>query len=292
MAAATSGKAMSDPAPGDQHDGVPQNIRALLGLRDLLINGAFEPGERLSEIPLGQRLGVSRTPLRLALSRLEHEGLLEAHASGGFVVREFGVEDAIDAIELRGVLEGTAARLAAERVDDPARLEALRSHLDDIDLLLDDDDRPPEEAFADYVVLNERFHAELVQVAGSNLLARSLEHATTLPFASPNAFVETQAQLPIARRVMLVAQEHHRAIVEAIAAREGTRAEAVTREHARLARRNLEAAITAGKGMDRIPGAPLIRLVEHDLGDTTEPYAATAGVGDEHSRTDREGEEA
>lgn len=267
---------MSEPARGERSESTPQNIRALLGLRDLLISGAFEPGERLSEIPLGQRLGVSRTPLRLALSTLEHEGLLEAHPSGGFVVRRFGVEDAIDAIEIRGVLEGTAARLAAERLDDPQRLGQLRSHLAAIDGLLEDEDRPPEDAFAEYVVLNGRFHAELVDVAGSGLLARSLEHATTLPFASPNAFVETQAQLPIARRVMVVAQEHHRAIVEAIGSREGSRAEAVTREHARLARRNLEAAIAAGRGLDRVPGASLIRLVDADGAAPTRGRADTS----------------
>jgi GntR family transcriptional regulator, vanillate catabolism transcriptional regulator len=266
-----------DPLQGDEGGGVPQNLRALLGLRDLLINGAFQPGEKLSEIPLGKRLGVSRTPLRLALSSLEHEGLLEAHPSGGFVVRAFGVEDAIDAIEIRGVLEGTAARLAAERLADPARLDTLRSHLSTIDELLADEDRPPSDVFADYVVLNERFHVELVHVADSGLLARSLQHATTLPFASPNAFVETQAQLPIARRIMVVAQEHHRAIVEAIAGREGTRAEAVAREHARLARRNLEAAIAAGGGLDTVPGASLIRVVEDQ---TVEHEAASDRQGE------------
>lgn len=253
---------MSGPLPAPRAEGTPQNIRALLGLRDLLINGAFEPGERLSEIPLGERLGVSRTPLRLALSALEHEGLLEAHPSGGFVVRAFGVADAIDAIEIRGVLEGTAARLAAERLSDATSLATLRSNLAAIDALLEDESRDPSDFFADYVLLNERFHSELLHVAGSNLLSRSFQHATSLPFASPNAFVETQAQLPIARRVLTVAQEHHRAIVEAIESREGSRAEAVAREHARLARRNLEAAIEAGRGLDRVPGASLIRLLD------------------------------
>lgn len=265
---------MSASARAGGSEAPPQNIRALLGLRDLLINGAFEPGERLSEIPLGQRLGVSRTPLRLALSALEHEGLLEAHPSGGFVVRAFGVEDAIDAIEIRGVLEGTAARLAAERVSDPERLAGLREHLASIDGLLEDPRRDPEEFFEEYVLRNEAFHTELVSVADSSLLARSLQHATSLPFASPNAFVETQAQLPIARRVLTVAQEHHRAIVEAIASREGSRAEAVAREHARLARRNLEAAIEAGRGLDRVPGASLIRIVD-------EPVAPVSAVQDE-----------
>lgn len=260
---------MSDVAVRSQPS---QNIRALLGLRDLLVNGAFSPGERLSEIPLGERLGVSRTPLRLALSALEHEGLLEAHASGGFVVRAFSVADAIDAIEIRGVLEDTAARVAAERIDDPRRLQRLREHLDSIDELLDDQEQVVD-FFDEYVARNARFHDELMAVADSPLIARALQHATSLPFASANALVETQAQLPIARRVLTVAQEHHRAIVEAIEAREGTRAEAVAREHARLARTNLEAAIDADVGLEQVPGASLIQLGDESAsqGDRLKP---------------------
>ena len=92
-----------------------QIMRALLRLRELILNGEFAPGERMSELPLVERLGVSRTPLRLALAELEHEGLLRGLDGGGYVVREFTQDDISDAIELRGVLEGTAARFAAER---------------------------------------------------------------------------------------------------------------------------------------------------------------------------------
>src|SRR5581483_1786758 len=90
-----------------------QTGRTLLNLRGMLLRGDFQPGERLSELPLVARLGVSRTPIRLALDRLAHEGLLEASPTGGFVVRSFTIEDVWDAIETRGVLEGAAARLAA-----------------------------------------------------------------------------------------------------------------------------------------------------------------------------------
>src|SRR5262249_43394182 len=99
-------------------DVASQTGRTLLSLREMLLRGDFQPGERLSELPLVARLGVSRTPIRLALDRLANEGLLEVVPSGGFVVREFTVGDIWDAIEMRGVLEGTAARLAAERLSD------------------------------------------------------------------------------------------------------------------------------------------------------------------------------
>src|SRR5881394_2200586 len=70
-------------------NGTSQTTRALLRLRELLLSGEFEPGARMSELPLVERLGVSRTPLRLALNALEHEGLLRLLPGGGYVVREF-----------------------------------------------------------------------------------------------------------------------------------------------------------------------------------------------------------
>src|SRR5215813_11895884 len=92
---------------------ISQTGRTLLTLRELVLRGEFAPGERLLELSLVSRLGVSRTPIRLALDRLAHEGLLEPSPSGGFVVRQFTIEEVWDAIETRGVLEGMAARLAA-----------------------------------------------------------------------------------------------------------------------------------------------------------------------------------
>src|SRR5437588_7318449 len=107
-------------------DDVSHNARTLLRLREMLFKGEFQRGERLSELPLVARLGVSRTPIRLALQRLSHEGLLEASRSGGFVVRQFTVDAVWDALEVRGVLEGTAARLAAERIESVRELDTLR----------------------------------------------------------------------------------------------------------------------------------------------------------------------
>src|SRR5215468_7256954 len=97
--------------------------RAFIGLREMLLHGELARGERLSELPLVARLGMSRTPIRLALERLAHIGLLETPATGGFSVREFTISEVQDAIEVRGVLEGTAARLAAERLTDATELD-------------------------------------------------------------------------------------------------------------------------------------------------------------------------
>ena len=113
-------------ARASSSDVASHTARALFSLRESLMRGEFAPGERMSELPLVARLGVSRTPIRLALERLAHMGLLDISASGGFTVRGYSAAEALDAIEIRGVIEGTAARFAAERLVDASEVEALR----------------------------------------------------------------------------------------------------------------------------------------------------------------------
>jgi len=215
-----------------------QTAKALLGLRDLILTGEIEPGERLSEVALAERLSVSRTPLRAALQRLEQEGLVTLIPSGGYAVRSFSRQEVIDAIELRGVLEGTAARLAAERGVTPARMKAIREVVAQLDEVLAAEAHAMD--FERYETLNGKFHRLLWDLAGSEVLRREVERMTSLPFASPNAFVNTEADAPAFYRTLVVAQAQHKAIVAAIELREGARAEALAREHARLARQNLD----------------------------------------------------
>ncbi|MBC8058374.1 MAG: GntR family transcriptional regulator, partial [Rhizobiales bacterium] len=92
-----------------------QTVKAQLALRELILGGELKPGARIAELWLVERLGVSRTPVRLALVRLAEEGLLDALPNGGYAVKDFAESDIVDAIELRGTLEGLAARMAAER---------------------------------------------------------------------------------------------------------------------------------------------------------------------------------
>ena len=85
-------------------------------LREMMLSGELPGGSRIAELAVVHKLGVSRTPIRAALLRLQQEGLLEALAHGGFAVKTFSERDIADAIELRGTLEGLLARLAAERL--------------------------------------------------------------------------------------------------------------------------------------------------------------------------------
>jgi GntR family transcriptional regulator of vanillate catabolism len=235
-----------------------QTGRTLLNLREMLLRGDFSAGDRISELPLVARLGVSRTPIRLALDRLAHEGLLEVAPAGGFVVRGFTLADIWDAIEMRGILEGNAARLAAERLTDSSELGKLRDHLNQMEV--HPDGTPDIDSFARYMDSNEAFHAEIVSLAKSPLLRTTLDRVIALPFAAPSAVVFANIRIPNAQHHFAIGQEHHHAIAEAIEQRQGSRAEAVAREHSRLARRNLEAILSDRSVLSQVPGASLIRL--------------------------------
>jgi GntR family transcriptional regulator, vanillate catabolism transcriptional regulator len=248
----------------DKAEGTSQTVRAQLALRELLLSGEFAAGTRMSELPLVERLGVSRTPLRLALATLEHEGLLEILEGGGYAVREFTQADISDSIELRGALEGTAARFAAERGAKRGQLAAMRELNAEIGEVVH---RADVESFWHYVDLNQKFHELFVEAADSPVLERALERIVSLPFASPSAFVLAQAELPESREILLIGYEHHRGLIEAIERREGARAEALAREHARLARRNLEVVLKNRDVLERMPGASLIRLPERPPSD-------------------------
>jgi GntR family transcriptional regulator, vanillate catabolism transcriptional regulator len=232
-----------------------QITRALLGLRELILSGAFAPGARVAELPLVQRLGVSRTPLRLAFAALEHEGLLRGLPAGGYVVQEFTQRDICDAIELRGVLEGTAARFAAERGVSRRELRNLGVISAAIQGLVY---RADYGAFERYVDLNERFHAQLLHMARSPMLERSMKGVLSLPFASPSAFVMSETELPASREILVIAHHHHLALNDAIVRREGARAESIGREHAQLALGNLEIVLRHREMRARLTGASLI----------------------------------
>jgi len=237
----------------------PQILRALLRLRELILLGELRPGRRVPELTLVSTIGVSRTPLRLAMERLEHEGLLERRPTGGFTVREFTLAEIHDAIDLRGTLEGTAARLAAERFGERGELDGFRDVVRRLDAVVRTrTPRLPE--FERYIALNDEFHRVLLELARNRMLARLMAQVVALPFASPSAFVLAQASDPECHKIMLVGQEHHRAILDAIEHREGARAESVAREHARLALRSLDVASRDYLAWQKVPGGTLIRL--------------------------------
>lgn len=252
---------LADSTPGDAAEGgASQSVKAQLRLREMILAGELPGGARIAELAIVEKLGVSRTPIRAALMRLEQEGLLQLLPGGGYAVRTFSETDVADAIALRGTLEGLAARLAAERGVDAAVLADAHVCLDAIDTTLAPSTLD-DVGFSRYVELNARFHLLLGRMVGSDVVARELERVKGLPFASPSAFVMVQTHSPQARDLLVVAQDQHRQLLDAIEHHEGARAEAIMREHSRLAQRNLRAALSGQDGGQVHADMPALTLI-------------------------------
>jgi len=235
-----------------------QTAKAVQLLRDLILAGRLAPGERLSETDMVELLEVSRTPARMAMIRLHEQGLLEEIASsGGFRVRGFSAEEVGAAIEIRGILEGLAARLAAERHPGRADLDALRACVAEMDGVLGVGTLSPMQ-IESYAALDDRFHEHLGSLARSPNLMRQLDRASALPFAAPGSLLAAQARLADLSTMLVVAQDQHRCIVDALEERDGMRAEALTREHNRLATRHLDRILTNAEALRHVPGHRLI----------------------------------
>jgi len=183
-------------------------------LREEIRSGALKPGARLTETELAARLAVSRTPVREAIRRLEAEGLVDHQPRIGAVVRSMEYPEIMELYEMRTVLEGTAARLAA-RAASPMELEELRSINEDM------------AATRDPVVLvrlNRQFHARLLDAARNRFLVKSMAAVeSALLILGPSAMERPDRAK--------AAVEEHRAVLAAMTARDGAAAEAAMREH-------------------------------------------------------------
>src|ERR1700746_3183455 len=92
-----------------------KNSRVMVRIREMILQGELVPGQRVREVELAKKLGVSRTPVRESLPILAREGVLTQLDTRGFVVRAFTPREIMDGIDVRGVLEGLAARMLAEQ---------------------------------------------------------------------------------------------------------------------------------------------------------------------------------
>ena len=193
-------------------------------LRTALLEGRFGPEEKLNEESLSAMLQVSRTPVRAALHGLAAEGLLDYVPNRGYSVRSVGLGQLTAIFDVRGVLEGLAARLAAERGLSAAAQAGVQAALAEGDrvvgkgrLLVAD-----RTVFSD---VNARIHAAILDAADNRMLQDTLRLCHNIPASSErNVLWDDYAWL---RRSH---DDHHR-IVDAILRREGARAELLMREH-------------------------------------------------------------
>jgi GntR family transcriptional regulator of vanillate catabolism len=200
-------------------------------LRQHIVSGRMAAGERLAEIPVAQSLGVSRTPVRLAFRTLEQEGLLEKAGKRGLVVRRFSDTDVRTAVEVRGVLEGLAARHLAERGMDAATRDALALSIEEGEAVLAKGHLVADD-IARWSLLNRRFHGTLVSAQDSHVIADAIARNNHLPFASADSIALDPEALPAEFEKLRAAQLQHRLVFDALLKRESARVEMLMREHA------------------------------------------------------------
>lgn len=138
-------------------------------LRQAILRGELEPGERLMEMHLADRLGVSRTPIREAIRKLELEGLVVMIPRRGAIVASITEKDLRDVLEVRRTLEIMAAQLACERIR-PEQLEELERAGNDFQKLKDTDD------YTSLAEADVRFHDIIYGAAGNQRLITILNN--------------------------------------------------------------------------------------------------------------------
>jgi DNA-binding GntR family transcriptional regulator len=203
-------------------DALPLSERAYRSLLDSIQQGTVKPGERMREVELANSLGISRTPIREALGRLINEGLLVNDPVKGLIIAELDHSEVNELYAMREVLEGTAARFAAQHASD-VEISILFELVErDRGLAIDQ----PQSLAAN----NRLFHDTLYRAAHNRYLVKTL-----------NTLRETMAllgQTTLAKQGRSdKAIEEHLAIVNAIKCRDANAAEIAAREHIRAAHR-------------------------------------------------------
>lgn len=194
--------------------------------RDIL-SGKYPRGELLSELHLSAEMGVSRTPVREAIRRLQQENIVQ-ECGRGVMVLGISREDMLDMYDIRIRLEGLAARCAAENMSD----EALRDMKETVELQEFYVSKEGDEYSTKLYELDSRFHELLYQGSGSRMIAEVLcsVHRKMAKYRVASLSRQRRAALSIAE---------HKEIYLALAARNGDRAEEVAQRHAINAQKSM-----------------------------------------------------
>ena len=194
-------------------------------LRESILSGELPAGTHLQEVRLSQSFGVSRTPVRAALQGLSAAGLLDYEPNRGYVVRTFSLAELIDAYEIRGALEGLAARFAAERGLNETQSLVIEQALKRGDTVFLKHEQINDMVIKTVEEINVTFHSTVLEAASNRLLGQSIDLSYQVPKVSINNIFMLDFS-DLSERFA----EHH-AIFEAILARAPVKAEAIMRDH-------------------------------------------------------------
>jgi DNA-binding GntR family transcriptional regulator len=211
----------------------PQSLRQKTyeALKDLILTGQLKPAERISESRIAERLGVSRTPMREALMKLEKEGLVVGQRNVGYTVVAIDLNTVRDLLVVREALDAKAAELACATASD-ADLSRLREIIAEMERLHDTAKTEPVDA-ARQLELGLRIHRLIAEIARNAALSRVTDQ------------IYQQLQMALLLELMWVdlgdlALAEHRRIADAICARDVPEAVAAACAHVRSSIENLE----------------------------------------------------
>lgn len=203
----------------------------LLKLRKMIISGEFEGGSRIAEIPTAELLGVSRQPVRIAFRLLEQEGLLIKNPTRGYTVCEISEQLVHDALEVRGVLEGLAAKTLAEQGLSEEQKKTLQHCIQETEKVFNETDEFGDAELKRYHHFNVIFHDTIIEGAQNIALIQALVKNNQLPMASAQAITYDQSQALSEYRRLHYAHLQHCSIFDALVHRQAGRAETLMREH-------------------------------------------------------------
>ncbi len=220
---------------GDERSGpgmITITEQVIFELRERILDGKYPPGAHLHEVVTASDLNVSRTPVRDAMRVLANEDLLVYYPNRGYVVRGVDVKDVLDAFDVRGTLEGMGCRIVAERGMDEETEREVGALLKKGEKIFQSTSWGEAEQ-KEWRSLNTEFHFRLLGAAQNHHLDPIMRQMRIFPrlfdsrFASDSEFFQNV----YTREQRLRSHHDHINIVEAVRRREGSRAEALMREH-------------------------------------------------------------
>jgi GntR family transcriptional regulator of vanillate catabolism len=208
----------------------PQSSQAVVSIRELILRDELTTGESCDRSKLADLISVPFEALERALPALAAEGLLVRSDGGDYVVHRWCEEDVIDLIDMRGALEGLAARKLAEGGASTGFLTELRDCLRCAEGVFQRKRIEPADK-AIYAEMNRRFHALIVDEAASPRLSDALARNQQFPFAGAQAVAFERNDSARAYEILAYAHRQHYAIIDALENGQGQRAEMLMREH-------------------------------------------------------------
>lgn len=191
-------------------------------IRDGILKGRWQGGAHLTEQVLVDLTGVSRTPIRDALRRLESEGLVRISPNAGARVTQWDEIEIDQIFDLRVLLEGHAAALAAKAVS-PERMAQMSALCDKMEAIVTNREKL---SFSDLAVFNDQFHGHILDASGNARLALMVRQLTNMPLVLRTyAHYDTES--------LTRSMQHHREILTALSHGDATWASAVVQAHIR-----------------------------------------------------------